>query len=747
MIRKTLAGYSDRISVFPGEKIAFKVSVEEGPEIYRAGLVRLTCVDDHRDGPGLTEHPVDAAFAGEHTGRRQDIQIGSSARVPKSSQVEALRSFSVRCIIWPTALQGRRQVLFSTRDSAADAGFSLQLTAAGAAELCLGDADCLETGVPLMEREWACIAASYDSRSGKACVVQSPLANYPEMVSTAAATVTTLGVDMKSGGCGAVSLAGGMARDADGHGGVTCDHYNGKIENPVLLSRALGSASLLRWGLDSGDAASDPDVVAAWDFSIGIDSEIVHDISGNRLHGATVNLPARGMKSSRWNGEAQDWKARPDHYAAIHFHDDDLADAGWETDFELTVPEDLPSGVYAARLENGEEPEHVVFYVRTPRAKRTTKVCFLASTATYMAYANYRVMNRSALYEMYLATVPELVPSDLFLNTRPHYGDSLYTEHTDGSGMSIATRLRPIVNMRPNSTLSEFNDDGFLLGWFEKAGIDVDVVTDEDLDREGVGALEGYQCVVTGNHPEYVSTGMWDALQGFLDQGGRLMYLGGNGFYWRIAFHPRLPGVFELRRTEDGNRPWSSEPGEYYMSFTGEYGGLWRRCGRMPNELTGVGFTASGFDVGTGYQRTDASHDPRAAFIFDGLDEHAVIGDFGLIGGGAAGQEIDRYDRSLGSPPHALVLATATGHTDYMVIAKEDMPATNPIISASENPLVRADMTFFETAAGGAVFSVGSMSWIPSLPTNGFDNPVARLTENVVRRFIDPAPFPHGRES
>ena len=31
---------------------------------------------------------------------------------------------------------------------------------------------------------------------------------------------------------------------------------------------------------------------------------------------------------------------------------------------------------------------------------------------------------------------------------------------------------------------------------------------------------------------------MLDALQAYLDRGGRLMYLGGNGFYWRIAFHP-----------------------------------------------------------------------------------------------------------------------------------------------------------------------------------------------------------------
>jgi N,N-dimethylformamidase len=36
---------------------------------------------------------------------------------------------------------------------------------------------------------------------------------------------------------------------------------------------------------------------------------------------------------------------------------------------------------------------------------------------------------------------------------------------------------------------------------------------------------------------------------------------------------------------------------------------------------------------------------------------------------------------------------------------------------------------------------VGSIAWIGSLSWNGFDNNVAKLTGNVLRRFLDPAPF------
>jgi N,N-dimethylformamidase len=49
---------------------------------------------------------------------------------------------------------------------------------------------------------------------------------------------------------------------------------------------------------------------------------------------------------------------------------------------------------------------------------------------------------------------------------------------------------------------------------------------------------------------------------------------------------------------------------------------------------------------------------------------------------------------------------------------------------------------FFETPAGGAVFSVGSIAWYGALAHRGYDNDIARITTNVLRRFLDPAPFP-----
>src|SRR5690606_30184812 len=161
-----------------------------------------------------------------------------------------------------------------------------------------------------------------------------------------------------------------------------------------------------------------------------------------------------------------------------------------------------------------------------------------------------------------------------------------------------------------------FSADLLILSWLEREGIACDIVTDDDLDGEGMAALAGYRCVMTGSHPEYHTERSHDALRGFLDNGGRLIYLGGNGFYWRVSTHPDYPETIELRRAEDGNRSWASEPGEYYHAFDGAYGGLWRRNGRPPQQLVGTGYSGQGFYRSHPYRLLPGAGDERVRFLF-----------------------------------------------------------------------------------------------------------------------------------
>ena len=157
--------------------------------------------------------------------------------------------------------------------------------------------------------------------------------------------------------------------------------------------------------------------------------------------------------------------------------------------------------------------------------------------------------------------------------------------------------------------------------------------------------------------------------------------------------------------------------------------------------MGGTGFTAQGFDISSYYRRLPDSFDPRARFIFKGVKKDELIGDFGLIGGGAAGLELDRADRLLGTPPNALVLASSENHTDIYMVVCEEILINYPAITGSSSPLVRADMVFYELPGGGAVFSTSSIAWAGSLSENNYKNNVSRITANVLDRFLDEKPF------
>ncbi|MEX2648203.1 MAG: N,N-dimethylformamidase beta subunit family domain-containing protein [Alphaproteobacteria bacterium] len=737
----SITGYSDRISVQPGETIRFMVSAE-GIESYEASIVRVICGDDGPSGPGYKVEPLRTPVYGTFRARHQPIHAGSYAVVPPTPLIDGLDSFTVQAMVMPTLPAKPWQAIMGKWVEPAECGFFLYID--DKAQFCIGIGDgqgktCfLRSGVALNAGRWYLAAASFDAATGTLRLWQEPQDAYPGHDPVMVETRTEARVGRRAD---LPFLIAAWSEDGRADGNPVGAHFNGRIDDPVLCRRALDRAGILalRHGPVPGVLA--PDVVAAWDFAREVSSERIRDAFPNRLDGKLINLPTRAVRDSLWTGEGLDWTKTPGHYGAIHFHDDDLYDAGWRPGFVLTIPEGTRSGFYAARLASGAVEEHIPFFVRPRRGTTTAKLCLLAPTASYMAYANSRfAMQRPS--ELVGGQFTVLSRADLFLNDHPEYGLSCYDTHSDGSGVSISSRLRPILNMRPRGRLWEYNADTHVTDWLEAKGIDYDVVTDEDLHAEGVGLIAGYACVMTGTHPEYYTVEMLDALEAYTQRGGRLIYLGANGFYWRIAYHPELPGVIEVRRAEDGSRAWAAEPGEYFMSFTGEYGGMWRRSGRPPQRLVGTGFIAQGFDLSSYYRRTEASLDARASWIFDGVGTNERIGDFGILGGGAAGWELDWYDVTNGSPPHALVVARSEFHTANYQLVNEEVLFNYPFIAGDENEMVRADMVFFETQNGGAVFSTSSIAWAGALSHAGYANNVSRITENVVRRFLDPTPFP-----
>ncbi|HEY9576700.1 MAG TPA: N,N-dimethylformamidase beta subunit family domain-containing protein, partial [Pseudobacillus sp.] len=258
---------------------------------------------------------------------------------------------------------------------------------------------------------------------------------------------------------------------------------------------------------------------------------------------------------------------------------------------------------------------------------------------------------------------------------------------------------------------------------------------------EGAELLNQYKVAITGSHPEYYSGPMLDAVEDFQDNGGRFMYMGSNGFYWVVTFDPKNPNLMEVRKNY-GNQGWKSKPGEIHLSITGEQGSIWKHRGRAPQKICGTGYAAQGFEVSSYYRRTEESFNPEVDWIFEGIAKDEKIGDFGLVGSGAAGLELDIYDTELGTPPHAVIVASSEGHTNVYMPVAEELYFNIPGLSGDQNPRVRADMVFYHTPNGGAVFSTSSISYCGSLSHNNYDNNVSKLTENVLKRFLSDQPLP-----
>ena len=750
-----LIGYTDRLSGRPGDTIEFKVSSCLAAP-YHARLVRIICADPNPAGPGLIEAPVDSDINRAYPSRRQPFYPGSYASVAVADLFHSGDSFTLVANVCPTLPGGGAQGILSCRNPANGNGVELYLDGDGGCGVSMATSDGGNAGVnsgqPLNARNWYRVWASFDRHSATLSVGHVALHNRRDT------TCRRVEITPTSATLAQVERVVIAALNGDGDGDGAAEravhsHFNGKIEAPAILNHCLDETQM-EW---HGERAPPPDtaaVLAHWDFSRGISTTRIEDTGPGKHHGELVNLPTRAMTGSNWDGREMCWRHAPAQYGAIHFHDDDIYDFGWQTDFRFTIPDDFPSGVYAVRLQCADDDDNhnenysdaIPFFVCPPKGKRSAKLCVLVSTFTYTVYGNHA---RPDFTPAWLARMAAWQAYPWNPAQHREYGLSTYNTHGDHSGICHASHRRPLLTLRPGyltfcegadsgSGLRHFQADSHLLAWLEQNDIAYDIITDQELHDDGVAVLKGYQAVTTGTHPEYHTARTLDALHAYRAQGGHFIYLGGNGFYWRVALHPEpgVGGAIEIRRAEGGIRAWAAEPGEYYQAFDGAYGGLWRRNNRAPQQLAGVGFSAQGTFLGSYYRRRPETFtNQEIAWIFEGIDEE-IIGDFGLSGGGAAGFELDRVDTSLGSPPNLHLLASSENHADtFVLVPEEHLTHLTTLPGAPPADLIRADMVYQVNANGGRLFATGSITFCGSLLHNGGDNNISKLLLNVVTAF------------
>lgn len=508
------------------------------------------------------------------------------------------------------------------------------------------------------------------------------------------------------------------------------DPYAGRIALPMLTRSLITTACAPLLDLTTGPDLVEHaggDLLALWDASLDPGAPLVPDLSGNGHHAHAVNRPLMGLVGPGTGTGEQ--AAR----TAVQLSPEDLDDARWPQTCALTIPEDTTSTVLGIRLRTRSQSCVIPMIVR-PADPGRAPLAVILPTFTYLAYANHRQLSEAEYFGDYSGVTDRritLSPTDVYLNDHRELGLSLYDQRQEGGAVYYSSGRRPVLNHTADYRWwmtggpRHFAADILLLRWLRSEGFTFDVLADEDVHAGGADLLAGYRVILTGSHPEYVSAPERAAVSAYVSGGGRLMYLGGNGFYWVTGVDPRYPHAIEVRRGHAGYW-WDNEPGEDILTSTGEPGGLWRHQGLAPQELLGVGFAAQGWGPAPGYTRMPDSYRDEASWIFAGV-ETDTVGRCGLALGGAAGDEIDRVAPELGTPPGTLLLATsAGGHSHHY------QPATEEATLGRQT--VRADMTLRRLDNGGAVFSAGSINWVASLAC--CDGDIRRITRNTLSRFL-----------
>ena len=686
MRRGPLIGYSARFEVAAGESLGFHVSAPQAG--FEARLVRLArrredCV------------PVASAIDGAYTGREQPIVSGSYMAVPGGVPLPARPqiSFWVR----PTRpVDGGEQHLLGW---GADHGLAIDAT--GHLRLRWGGREII-ADAPLAALRWSEVRV--DTKGGRIAL----------SILTADA-----GVADWSGDAPLSTDSAPSSQDfhiaALVQGGDVATPFDGKIARPRI--------------------ADGEKLLADWDFAREIGRPAVIDTSPQGRHGQLFQTPQRGVTGPAWDGQSDAWSEDPDGYDAIAFHSDDLTDAGWPESVVFTPPADLPSDAYGIELRRGDERDVIPFFVLPSPRATPAPLALLVPTFSYLAYANERHWWTNPGVEAIAGAPLDAIVAPLERWAEKQRLISAYDYHRDGSGCAHASLRRPLVNMRADYLHPllrgphQLGADIATIEWLRSIGQPFDIITDHILHERGTDLLKPYRAVMTGSHPEYVSSAMLDAVEQYIGDGGRLIHLGGNAFYFVTSLFAEERHVAEVRRGYAGTIPWQSPPGEIRHASTGELGGLWRWRGQSAHRLLGTGTAAVSFGQGRPYIRDDASHDPAFAWIFEGVDATTIDACAELLGG-PSGFEVDAIRADLGTPADTFCLATATGFDPALtIIASED------VLSTGTAGAMESHIVYRRLAGAGRVFAAPSIAWTSCLADRGGDNDVARITANIIRAF------------
>ncbi|MDQ0417702.1 hypothetical protein J2Z48_001875 [Croceifilum oryzae] len=375
----------------------------------------------------------------------------------------------------------------------------------------------------------------------------------------------------------------------------------------------------------------------------------------------------------------------------------------WQTSFEFTIPEDWESGMYAAKVWDESKREFYITWIVRPKPMKDKvtaetkkkRIAMLSATNTWQAYnpwggASLYTYKRNPRFQRYL---PDQIG--------PRFAQYVTTQRPNPEGRPV-----PMLGQEPTHLAS---GERYVFAWFEREKIPFDLYSDMDF-HQNPHLLDSYGTLCIQTHNEYWTKEMYDQLEKFVDRGGNLIYLCGNGVYWKMVINNDL---MEVRKDN-----------EMHM-LNGEMGGTWRSVKRPESRLLGVRYTTPGITTFAPYRVLNPEH-----WIFEGtgVKKGDLMGKEGPRGP-ASGHETDKRD---GYSPKNVILLAKGLNPDEDPLQKSDGSLPVETEKGMEVGKGGGEIIYYDHAKGGGVYSVGSTTYGTSM---WVDPVLSRMLRNVLKRF------------
>jgi hypothetical protein len=256
-------------------------------------------------------------------------------------------------------------------------------------------------------------------------------------------------------------------------------------------------------------------------------------------------------------GIAARWQETPE--------DGSVEGCGWETTFELTIPEEWPSGAYRTTLSaagpGGQQITSQHLFIVCPKKGTGGRILQIAATGTWAAYNTWGGSNH---YQG--ITGPNRDQFATKVSSERPWCRGFVTLPPDAPRVPIEVTLPPMTapryphmewayatgHSKKYASAGWASYDGHFFKWAEGQGYAVDLASQHEL-HFSPEILKGYDCIVCVGHDEYWTWEMRDAVDGYVEKGGHAARFAGN-FLWqtRLENEGRQQVCYKYRaRAED----------------------------------------------------------------------------------------------------------------------------------------------------------------------------------------------------